>query len=132
MAYGSSQARDESKLQLRPMPQLWQHWILNPLHHSRDSIFQNIFNLQLAESNIPMWNFLCIIRTLIPCARPSFWVDALLLSFNIWHSTLVNPAWVDPSTGTNIYFAGSLLMVLGLKYSGWNEREMKGRGSREQ
>ena len=31
MAYGSSLARFESELQLQSMPQLWQHWILNPL-----------------------------------------------------------------------------------------------------
>ena len=32
VAYGSSQARDESKPQLQPM--LQQRWILNPLHRA--------------------------------------------------------------------------------------------------
>ena len=31
MAYESSRAKDESKPQVQPMPQLWQHQILNPL-----------------------------------------------------------------------------------------------------
>ena len=34
VAYGSSQAMGRCKSQLRPMPQLWQHQILNLLCHS--------------------------------------------------------------------------------------------------
>ena len=36
MAYGASGPGVRSKPQLRPKPQLWQHWILNPLCQAGD------------------------------------------------------------------------------------------------
>ena len=35
-AYGVPRPGIRSKLQLQPVLQLWQHWILNPLHWARD------------------------------------------------------------------------------------------------
>ena len=46
-AYGSSWAESKSEMQLQPMPQLERCQILNPLHHSRTTIFKGYTPLRV-------------------------------------------------------------------------------------
>ena len=46
----------ESKLQLQPTPQLWQHRIFNPLCHTRSSTILPIFKMELfGSSQVAQW-----------------------------------------------------------------------------
>ena len=82
MAYGSSQARDQIwATQLRPSPQLWQHWILNPqTRPATEAMLDPITSSGLRNSPLPIFNWvvclcvrvLCIFWTLKPLSDRQF------------------------------------------------------------